>query len=145
MAEKEPYLVMLPEKYSDITVEGYRAMEKIATTFAVSTATAVGNVLTRTLHSKAGIAQAIIRDSLGGYDEFAMRIAPDEEYEYPEPEGGQMDARDIYEQREIEIATMLHEVYGRENAQAWSERARDIIDLKLRRHLKRKSLEEKLQ
>lgn len=145
MVDKELYLVMLPENYTDIDVAGYPAMEKVATTFAVSTATAIGNVLTRSLHAKAGIVQAIIRDNLGGYDDFAMRIAPDEEYEYPEPEGSPMDPLDIYRLREMEIATMLHEVYGRESAHVWSQRAREIIDIKLRKHLTKGTLEKKVQ
>ena len=139
MKEKKLYLVALPENYKDIDIPEYKKMKKIGTTYAPTDTVAVGNFLRRNIENKAGIIQQIIRDNLGGYEEFALEIVKDEEYFYED--GSQIPPEELLSVREIEITQFLQNVYFNQNKDQsyWLNKARKIIDNEIINRINKKT------
>lgn len=120
------FAIALPEF---IDLPGYDKIDNMGGSIATSKANAIENYLHKNVDQRkltrdnATIIQFTIRDKLGGYEEYAMKIPEI----YYDDERNVLTGEDRRIAEEIEIALFLNRRYGK-NERCWLNETRIILD-----------------
>ena len=121
---KGRFVVALPEV--DMGISDYTIINKKGATLATCPAGAIRNYLFGVCKESAGLIMYQIRENYGGYDDHAMRIPEDYEYD----DGKPMNLRDSVTAEEIEISQFLSGIYKRDgrNSREYLKDARELLE-----------------